>query len=189
MREGRSLSDEIEGKTCSFDLCCQCKDGCCQYAKPPLTLERQKIIGDYLKKQCVRIEKPFTHEKYTFPTVDEFGFCAFYTKERRKCLVHPVKPETCRAGPITFDINSRTRKVEWHLKMFEDCALAKKLYGDSDLFRKHFEVARAELLRLICELDMVALQAVLRIEEPRTFKIGEQDLPIEVIEKLKLCSV
>jgi len=180
------MSDEIMKKTCSFDVCCQCKGGCCQDVKPPLTLERKKIIEDYLREQRIRVEHPFVNEAYSFPAVDAIGFCVFYGKDTRKCLVHPVKPETCRAGPVTFDINCRTRKVEWYLKTAEVCALAKTLYGNDNLFRAHFNVAKEEILRLICDLDSKALQAILKIEEPQTVKIGEDDLPAEVMEKLGL---
>ncbi len=180
------MPDEIVRKTCSFDVCCRCKRVCCQDAKPPLTLKRQKMIEDYLERRKIRVENPFSHEKYSFPTVDKIGFCAFYIKKTGKCLVHPVKPETCRAGPVTFDINRLTRKVEWYLKTSEKCALSKALYEDDDLFREHFEAARAEILRLIRELDAEALRAILLIEEPQTFKIGEDDLPEEAMEKLRL---
>ena len=180
------MPDEIVRKTCSFDVCCRCKRVCCQDAKPPLTLKRQKMMEDYLERQKIRVENPFSHEKYSFPTVDKIGFCAFYIKKTGKCLVHPVKPETCRAGPVTFDINRLTRKVEWYLKTSEKCALAKALYEDDDLFREHFEAARAEILRLIRELDAEALRAILLIEEPQTFKIGEDALPEEAMEKLRL---
>jgi hypothetical protein len=54
------------------------------------------------------------------------------------------------------------------------------------LFKAHFNVAKEELLKLICGLDSKALQAILKIEEPQTVKIGEEDLPEEVIKKLGL---
>ena len=180
------MSDDDVEKTCSFDVCCQCKRSCCQDAKPPLTLERKKIIADYLQKQKIQVTHPFVNEAYSYPAVDAIGFCVFYDKDTRKCLVHPVKPETCRAGPVTFDINRHTQKLEWYLKTAEVCALAKTLYGNDNLFREHFKVAKKEILRLICELDSKALQAILKIEEPQTVKIGEDDLPEEVIEKLGL---
>jgi Fe-S-cluster containining protein len=180
------MSDEIARKTCSFDVCCQCKNGCCQSVNPPLTLKRKKLIEDYLRKQRIRVENPFTNEAYSYPAVDAMGFCVFYDKDTRKCQVHPVKPETCRAGPVTFDINCRTRKVEWYVKTAEVCALAKTLCENGTLFGKHFEVAREQLLRLIYGLNPEALQAILKIEEPQTVKIGEEDLPEEVMEKLGL---
>ena len=186
MEERYSMADDIVRKTCAFDVCYHCKDGCCQGVRPPLTLERKKLIKNYLKEQKIRADHPFTNKAYSFPAEDALGFCMFYCKDTRKCLVHRVKPETCRAGPITFDINRHTRKVEWHLKTTEICALAQALHGNDAAFRAHFEVAKAELLRLICTLDSRALEAILKIEEPHTVKIGEADLPEGVKVKLGL---
>jgi Fe-S-cluster containining protein len=180
------MSDDVVRKTCAFDVCCHCKSGCCQSVNPPLTLKRKKLIENYLKEQRIRVENPFTNEAYSYPAVDAMGFCVFFDKGTRKCLVHPVKPETCRAGPVTFDINCRTRKVEWYLKTTQVCALAKTLCENGTLFGNHFEAAREQLLRLICGLNTEALQAILKIEEPQTVKIGEEDLPEEVMEKLGL---
>ncbi|MBN1244606.1 YkgJ family cysteine cluster protein [Candidatus Bathyarchaeota archaeon] len=180
------MFDEAVNKTCSFDVCCLCTHSCCQDAKPPLTSERKKIIASYLQKQKLPITNPFTHEDYSYPAVDAMGFCIFYNKETKKCLVHPVKPETCRAGPVTFDINRRTQKVEWYLKTAELCALAHVLHENKPAFNAHFEIAKKDLLTLIQKLDSKALQAILKIEEPQTFKIGEADLPEEAAEKLEI---
>ncbi|MCJ7763169.1 YkgJ family cysteine cluster protein [Candidatus Bathyarchaeota archaeon] len=154
--------------------------------RPPLTLERKKLIKNYLKEQKIRADHPFTNEAYSFPAEDTLSFCIFYCKDTRKCLVHQVKPETCRAGPITFDINRRTRQVEWYLKTAEICALAQALHENDAAFKAHLEVAKDELLRLICTLDSRALEAILKIEEPHTVKIGEDDLPKEAKAKLGL---
>lgn len=178
------MSNEIEKKTCASDICFKCTDTCCQDAKPPLTRKRQKIIEEHIKKQQLKIKKPFSHDQYSFPEFDESRICVFHDKKTRSCLVHAVKPETCRAGPITFDINRQTGKLEWYLKTAEICPLARVLHNDSSLFTEHFKVAREEILRLVCELDGEALGAILKIEEPQTFKIGEEDLPKEVLAKL-----
>ena len=71
---------------------------------------------------------------------------------------------------MTFDINLRSRKVEWFLKKAEVCALAKRLCENEALFKAHFTVARAELLQLIRELDAEALRAMMLIAEPETVK-------------------
>jgi Fe-S-cluster containining protein len=180
------MADDVVRKTCSFDVCYYCKSGCCQGVKPPLTLKRKKLIRNYLKEQKIHVDHPFTNGAYSFPAEDKLGFCVFYCKNTRKCLVHPVKPETCRAGPITFDINRCTQKVEWYLKTADVCALAQALHENNTAFRAHFEVAKDELLRLICALDSRALKAILKIEEIQTVKIGEDDLPKEAQEKLGL---
>ena len=174
------------GATYSFDVCSQCRSICCQDAKPPLTKKRQKIIKEYLKEQKINVEKPFAKEHYSYPAVDEQVYCRLFDKKTGKCLVHAVKPETCVSGPITFDINFGSGKVEWFLKKSEICAYAGVLYSDKVAFEKHFEVAKKQLTSLILQLDADELRAIVKIDEPQTFKVGEDDLPIEVAEKLGL---
>jgi hypothetical protein len=167
-----------------FDVCIRCKTGCCQGARPPITSERRKVIEDYLREQKLPIENVFVQTAYTFPREDAEGYCIFYDKKTRKCLIHPVKPETCVAGPITFDINIKTRKIEWHLKKEKICLLAGKMSRDEEALRKHLESAKSEILRMVRHLDSKALQAILRIDEPETFKIGEDNVGKEILEKL-----
>ena len=180
------MPKDNNGLTFSFDVCSQCKTGCCQDAKPPLSEKRKKIIKEYIEKQKISIEKPFVKEHYSYPAVDELVFCRLFSKETGKCSVHPVKPETCRAGPVTFAINFSTKKVEWFLKKSEICAFAGVLYRNKVAFKDHFELAKKELTQLIQELDPEELRLILNIEEPYTFKIGEDDLPLDVVRKLGL---
>jgi Fe-S-cluster containining protein len=178
------MSYEIARKTCRFDVCSKCETICCQEAKPPLTVRRKKIITKFLKEQGIPVENKFVAEAYCFPAVDEEGFCVFYCKNSGKCSIHSVKPETCIAGPITFDINLQTGKIEWFLKTAEVCSLAKELYKNPDSLKEHFQVAKIEILQLVHELDPVALRAIMKVEEPQTVKIGENDLPPKVARKL-----
>lgn len=157
---------------------------CCQHARPPITARRQKTIEKYLKKLNISIENPFVKAVYTFPREDADGYCIFYDKESGKCLVHPVKPETCVAGPVTFDINLRSKKIEWHLKTRKICCLAGVLYENSDLLKEHLKRAKKEIFRLVRELESEAVKAILRIEEPETFKIGESNVRKEDLAKL-----
>jgi Fe-S-cluster containining protein len=180
------MAEDNNGLTYSFDVCSQCTSICCQDAKPPLTGKRKKIVTKYLKEQKINVEKPFAKENYFYPSVDEFVYCGLFKKETGKCSVHPVKPETCKAGPVTFDINFSTKKVEWFLKKSELCAFAGILYSDKAAFQKHFEEAKKELTQLICQLSADELRAIVKIEEPQTFKIGEDDLPQKVVKKLGL---
>ena len=180
------MPEDNKGKTYSFDVCSECKIICCQDAKPPVSESRKKIINEYMEKQKINIGKPFTKETYSYPSVDETLLCMFNSKENKKCMVHSVKPETCRAGPITFDINFKTKKVEWFLKKSEICAYAGELYKNKAAFKDHFEVAKKEIMRLIRELDADELRVLMKIEEPQTFKVGEDDLPVEVVRKLGL---
>lgn len=176
----------VKGKTFSFDVCAECNLICCQDANPPLTASRIKMVREFLEIHNFPLDDIFIAEEYTHPSADSEGFCVFYSREAKKCRIHQVKPETCKAGPITFDINPVTRKVEWFLKKGCLCALAEKLFGDEFGFKDHFEEAKVELMKLICDLGSGDLEAILKIDEPQTFKVGETDLPAKVIEKLGL---
>jgi Fe-S-cluster containining protein len=178
------MPEDRNGKTYSFDVCSKCKLICCQDANPPLTLNRKKILRDSMKKQNISLETLFTDEKYSHPATDKNGFCIFYEKETRKCRAHQVKPETCRAGPVTFDINLKTRMVEFYLKKSEICLFARVLFENKELFKLHLDTAKAEIMQLIRELDEDALKAILLIPEPQTFKVAEDKLPEEILQKL-----
>ena len=180
------MPEENNGVTYSFDVCSQCRNICCQDAKPPLTEKRKQILSEYLKKQKITIKEPFSKEQYSYPAVDDAIYCRLFNKESGKCSVHPVKPETCVSGPITFDINFKTKKVEWFLKKDELCAFAGILYKNKAAFQDHLEIAKKQIMQLIKELSAEELKAIVKIEEPLTFKIGEDDLPLQVERKLGL---
>jgi hypothetical protein len=101
-------------------------------------------------------------------------------------MVHPVKPETCISGPITFDINFKTKKIEWFLKKSEICAYAGLLFDDKGAFSNHLKEAKKQITSLINMLSPEELRTIVAIEEPQTFKVGEDDLPPEVVKKLGL---
>ena len=134
----------------------------------------------------MNVEKPFSTEDYSYPSVDKDCVCVFNDRKTKQCMVHSVKPETCVAGPITFDINFNTRKVEFFLKKSEICAYAGVLYKDKPAFKEHFEWLKNRIIELIKELSADELRAICKIEEPQTFKFGEEDLPPEVVRKLDL---
>ncbi|MGB9741382.1 MAG: YkgJ family cysteine cluster protein [Candidatus Bathyarchaeia archaeon] len=167
-----------------FSVCGSCKISCCQGARPPVTNERKRIIEKFLKDHELFAEDLFEHGAYMFPKEDAEGYCIFYDKRTRKCMVHPVKPETCVAGPITFDVNLKTGKVEWYLKMEKICPLAGVMFKNREVLQNHLESAKREIRRLLRELDAEALRAILKIEEPETFKIGEEPAEKEVLHKL-----
>jgi Fe-S-cluster containining protein len=180
------LPEENNGKTFRFDVCGECKFVCCQDAKPPITENRKKIIKDYLQKEKINVDKPFANELYFYPAVDENLLCRLFDKETKKCSVHPVKPETCRAGPVTFDINFKTKKLEYFLKKAKICPLAGVLHENPDVFSGYFEAAKVELMRLVEQLSADELRVIVKIDEPDTFKVGEEVLPEAVVKKLGL---
>jgi hypothetical protein len=152
--------------------------------RPPITSERRKVIETYLRKEKIKVENPFARKQYVFPRVDADGYCIFHDKRTKLCLIHLVKPETCVAGPITFDINTKTRKIEWHIKMEKICPLAGVVYKNKALLQKHLKSAKKETNRLVVELDSEALKAILKKDEPETFKIDEDGIGKSVLIKL-----
>jgi Fe-S-cluster containining protein len=180
------MLEDNNGSTYSFDICSQCKSICCQDAKPPLSEKRRKIIQKYLAKKKIIIKEPFSKEQYSYPAVDHDIYCLFFNKNTGKCIVHPVKPDTCISGPITFDINFKTGKLELFLKKNEICAYAGFLYQNKPKFKEHYQVAKKQITGLIKQLSAKELRAIVKIDEPQTFKVGEGDLPKEVVEKLGL---
>jgi hypothetical protein len=167
-----------------FNVCNGCIAECCHGTRPPITSKRKKAIEKYLKENRVNVEKPFVHGDYTYPREHEDGYCIFYNAKTGMCIAHPVKPETCVAGPITFDINKKTGKIEWFLKMEQICRLAGAIFKDKETLSKHFESAKNEILRLVRELDEKALRAILQKDEPETFKISEDKIETQILDKL-----
>jgi len=177
---------EQRRQTNFFHICGNCPISCCVGARPPVTSKRKTIIKNYLKATGLAIENAFEEKNlYTFPKETKGNQCIFLDKNTKKCQIHSVKPETCVAGPITFDINLKTGKIEWFLKTEKICPLAGALYRDKPKLQSHLASARRELLKLVHDLDARALQVILKIEEPDTFKIEEEDLDPEVLRKLK----
>lgn len=159
-----------------FDVCSECKTSysCCNDTTPPVTAERRKTIEAYLKENKMTIKDPFSTTDYTFPRLVADDYCIFHDRKTRKCMIHPVKPETCVAGPITFDV--KKGKIEWFVKMDKICQLAGAVYKDKKLLQQHLEAAKREIRRLVAQLDQEELEAILEKDEPETFKIGEEDL-------------
>ena len=168
-----------------YEVCRECPDGCCTAVRPPLTDMRRRIILEYLSRNDIRIENPFENGRYVYPREVEGGRCIFLDGSTKRCKVHPVKPETCVAGPVTFDIDAKTGKICWFLKTGEFCRLAAPLYKNSEAYVEHLRRAKREIRRLIQGLDADALRAILIIEEPDTIKVGEDLAPTRVLARLR----
>jgi hypothetical protein len=65
------------------------------------------------------------------------------------------------------------------------CPLAGVLYKNGEVLKKHLESAKKEILRLVHELEPEALRAILKIEEPETFKIDQDPIESYVLDKLQ----
>ena len=178
--------NERERQNNFFDTCNKCGTAysCCHDTTPPITQNRRKIIEHYLKEKRICIADPFVKTEYVFPKLNPDGYCVFQDHKTRKCVIHSVKPETCVAGPITFDINVKTGKIEWYVKMETLCHLAGVVYENKGLLKKHLASAKKEISRLVEGLDAEDLRAILKKQEPETFKIDEEAVDKKVLNKL-----
>lgn len=185
-----SAGHQLKRQTDFFATCGACKTGysCCFGTRPPLTKERQRIIRRYLREHGHSIENPFVIEEYAYPRETAEGFCVFHDPKTRRCLIHDVKPETCVAGPITFDIDANKGKITWFIKKAQICPLAGVVYRDKELLQKHVKAAKREITRLVNELEAKELAAILLKEEPETFNIAKDDIDNNVLDALRLSS-
>jgi len=187
-KSGKDAGTNSERQENFFDVCASCKISCCQGARPPLSPKRRAFIEEQLAKNPVPGIKPpyFTNEHgYYHFLEDKDGYCIFYNRDTKLCKIHTIKGETCVAGPVTFDVNLQTKKLELYLKMECICPLAGKMWtkGKAEL-AKHLEDAKREIRRCVKELEPEAMKTILKIEEDETFKIYEEDLDEEVYKKL-----
>lgn len=157
-------------------ICQRCNAQCCYHARPPLTKARQRIIQRYLTNQRTHNLPLFEQKHYTFPRETSDGRCIFLNPETHQCRIHCVKPETCIAGPITFDMNTTTNMIEWYLKQSTICPLAGYLAQNPQMIHLHLARAKTAIQRLIRQLSATELASILQIDEPETFQIAETPL-------------
>lgn len=149
-------------------VCEQCGGRCCFGAHPPLTEERIRILGDHFDL-CNCIE----FNGYTRFTTGNDGYCIMLNNSR--CTINGLKPETCMAGPFTFDI--RGRMVEIYLKKPDICPLVILLKEDLAAYRSQLDTAKRHILRLVRSLSQEELMRICSIDEPETEKIAEIPFP------------
>jgi Fe-S-cluster containining protein len=88
-----------------------------------------------------------------------------------KCGIHGIKPETCRAGPFTFDVKGDV--IEIFLKFESICPLV-RLYKDvPEAYNQQYALATECITRLVSNLTDEELAVICRIEEPETEKVAE----------------
>jgi Fe-S-cluster containining protein len=151
-------------------ICEQCGGRCCHQAHPPLTEERiRRISASTDLAGCIE------QNGYRRLRVREDGFCIMLNHTR--CLINAEKPETCLAGPFTFDI--RDGLLEVYLKKESICPLVGHLKYYPEAYRHQYENAVRHLLALVKGLPSRDLAEILKVEEPETEKVAEiplQDL-------------
>ncbi len=88
-----------------------------------------------------------------------------------KCVIHAIKPETCRAGPFTFDVKGDI--VEIYIKNESVCPIVKLLQEIPEAYRQQYERAVQNITHLVQHLTDDELLVICRIDEPETEKVSE----------------
>jgi Fe-S-cluster containining protein len=145
-------------------ICEQCGSRCCYEAHPPLSAERIQRIN-----RCTDLTDRIEQNGYRRLRVREDGFCVMLSRTR--CLINEEKPETCHAGPFTFDV--REGKLEIYLKKESICPLVSHLKYYPEAYRHQYEHAVRHLTSLIKALPVTELSEILKVEEPETEKVAE----------------
>ncbi|MFA4859222.1 YkgJ family cysteine cluster protein [Methanoregula sp.] len=146
------------------DICETCGGHCCTGACPPLSPERIVIILDQ-GNYADRIKK----DGYHFIRTKENGECSMIQDGR--CAIHAVKPETCRAGPFTFDVKGDI--IEIFLKYESICPMVRLLKEVPEAYEQQYNHALRHIPHLISRLPQEELDVICRIEEPETEKVAE----------------
>ena len=145
-----------------------CGGHCCDEAHPPITKERYRsLIARGIPEHC------FEHDGYLRLRAKPDGTCILM--EDHKCTCHEFKPETCRAGPFTFDVEGN--RIRIFLKHASICPLVPLLREEPAAFRVQYERAAENITRLVAALPDAEIGAINRIEEPDTDLVT--DLPVE----------
>ncbi|MDD1705370.1 MAG: YkgJ family cysteine cluster protein [Methanoregula sp.] len=149
-------------------VCHACGGICCNGACPPLSEERIRIIlsyGDFHE----RIEKVGYHRIKG----GKDGLCSMLSEG--KCAIHAFKPETCIAGPFTFDLTDHSLRI--FLKQEKICPLVAVLKANRAMYDLQFGRAVESIAHLVARLLDDELAIISALPEPDTDQVAELPLP------------
>jgi uncharacterized protein len=150
----------IEAET----ICLRCGGDCCIGAHPPISEHcyRRLIAGGVP-------DEAFERNGYRSIRSREDGTCTCLNGG--KCGIHGIKPETCRAGPFTFDVKGDT--IEIFLKFEKICPVVRLYKNTPDAYSQQYALAVKSISHLVSNLTDAELAVICRIEEPQTEKVAE----------------
>jgi uncharacterized protein len=145
-------------------ICLECGGHCCDDAHPPISEHcYQRLVAEGLTDDA------FERNGYRYLRTRADGTCSLWNGG--KCGIHGIKPETCRAGPFTFDVKGDI--IEIFLKFEKICPLV-RLYKDvPEAYDQQYALAVQCITRLVSNLTDDEITAICRIEEPETEKVAE----------------
>lgn len=145
-------------------ICLRCGGHCCHEARPPISGPCfQRLVAAGVP------EDVFERNGYRSIRTREDGTCTCCTGG--KCGIHAIKPETCRAGPFTFNVKGDT--IEIFLKFEEICPVVRLYRENPEAYEQQYALAVKSITHLVSNLTDEELEAVCRIDEPQTEKVAE----------------
>jgi len=146
---------------------CHLAGGCCFEARPPLSQERIDILtGNGVDPDAIEFAG------YRRLKLRQDGFCILFRDG--KCSIHSIKPETCVAGPFTFDIVGK--KLQIFLKQETICPMVRFLKADRKAYDSLFEVSVQKIMDLVAAIPSSEMAEILKIEESETDLVAEIEL-------------
>lgn len=147
---------------------CYLSGGCCFEARPPLSRERIEIL---MENGVAADAVEFAG--YSRLRLKPDGFCVLF--HEGKCSIHSIKPETCVAGPFTFDI--KEGKLQIFLKRESICPMVRFLKADRKAYDGMFETAVENITALVKAIPESEMAEIIKIDEPETDLVAEIRLP------------
>jgi len=143
---------------------CHLVGGCCFDARPPLSQERIDIL---LKNGVSADAVEFAGYKRLRLKPD--GFCVLF--QDGKCSIHSIKPETCVAGPFTFDMKGDILQI--FIKRESICPMVRFLKANRKAFDGLFEASVERIMELVDKVPPEEMAEILKIDEPETDLVAE----------------
>ena len=143
---------------------CHLVGGCCFDARPPLSQERIDIL---LKNGVSADAVEFAGYKRLRLKPD--GFCVLF--QDGKCSIHSIKPETCVAGPFTFDMKGNILQI--FIKRESICPMVRFLKANRKAFDGLFEASVERIMELVDKVSPEEMAEILKIDEPETDLVAE----------------
>lgn len=145
-------------------LCHNCGAHCCQEAHPPVSSScYERLTGAGVSPEH------FEFSGYTRLKTKENGECIL--SENGRCRIHAFKPETCRAGPFTFDVHGN--RIVLYLKKESICPIVRLLKEYPEAYRQQYECAVQSITHLVRNLTEDEISVICQIDEPETEKVAE----------------
>jgi len=142
----------------------KCGGHCCDEAHPPISQTcEQRLLAAGVPVTA------FETTGYRRLRVNPDNTCILM--KEGMCKIHAIKPETCRAGPFTFDVNGDM--IRLFLKHESICPIVSLLKEVPEAYEQQYDLAVKNLTNLVAHLTDVEIDAINRIEEPETDLVAE----------------